>query len=112
MFSLKLDQEHENLQDLRAEQSKSHVENKTERENFQKNIQILQKSLQDKVDSLKEKEESNSILRKEALDLVARYLVDLMTVRWLRHKQTQASRALLLICMYLRHLAAILNYFG
>ena len=61
MFSLKLDQEHENLQDLRAEQSKSHVENKTERENFQKNIQILQKSLQDKVDSLKEKEESNSI---------------------------------------------------
>ena len=44
----------------------------SDRESFQKTIQALQKSLQENANVLKEKEESNSILRKEAMDLVAR----------------------------------------
>ena len=50
-------------------------EGQIDRESFQKNIESLQKSLQDKANVLKEKEESNSILRKEAMDLVARYVI-------------------------------------
>ena len=50
-------------------------EGQNDRESFQKTVESLQKSLQDKANVLKEKEESNSILRKEAMDLVARYVI-------------------------------------
>ena len=73
MFSLKFDQEHEIVEDLKTENRKILEDRKTEVDSFQKNVQNLQKCLQDKVNALKEKEESNSILRKEAMDLVARY---------------------------------------
>ena len=73
MFNMKLDQEQQVLQELNADFQRLQDERENDRESFQKTIQSLQKSLQEKANVLKEKEESNSILRKEAMDLVARY---------------------------------------
>ena len=61
------------MQELNADFKKLKDDRQSDRESFQKTIQALQKSLQENANVLKEKEESNSILRKEAMDLVARY---------------------------------------
>ena len=74
IFSLKLDQEQQILQELNTDFKSLQDERQNDHESFQKTVQSLQKSLQDKTNTLKEKEESNSILRKEAMDLVARYI--------------------------------------
>ena len=75
MFNIKIDQEQLALQELNEDYKRLQDEGQTDRESFQKTIESLQKSLQDKANVLKEKEESNSILRKEAMDLVARYVI-------------------------------------
>ena len=69
---MKLDQEQHILQELNTDFKKLKDDRQSDRESFQKTIQALQKSLQENANVLKEKEESNSILRKEAMDLVAR----------------------------------------
>jgi hypothetical protein len=73
MFNIKIDQEQLALQELNEDYKRLQDEGQNDRESFQKTIESLQKSLQDKANVLKEKEESNSILRKEAMDLVARF---------------------------------------
>ena len=72
LFSLKFQQQQETLNQLKNDIKKSQDEKQKDREAFHKTAQALQKSLQDKANVLKEKEESNSLLRKEAMDLVAR----------------------------------------
>ena len=69
---MKLDQKQHILQELNTDFKKLKDDRQSDRESFQKTIQALQKSLQENANVLKEKEESNSILRKEAMDLVAR----------------------------------------
>jgi len=61
------------LQELNADFKRLQDDRQSDRESFQKTVESLQKSLQDNANVLKEKEESNSILRKEAMDLVARF---------------------------------------
>lgn len=73
MFNIKLDQEQNVLQELNADFKRLQDDRQSDRESFQKTVESLQKSLQDNANVLKEKEESNSILRKEAMDLVARF---------------------------------------
>ena len=75
MFNIKIDQEQLALQELTEDYKRLQDEGQNDRESFQKTVESLQKSLQDKANVLKEKEESNSILRKEAMDLVARYAI-------------------------------------
>ena len=75
MFNIKIDQEQLALQELNEDYKRLQDEGQNDRESFQKTVESLQKSLQDKANVLKEKEESNSILRKEAMDLVARYVI-------------------------------------
>ena len=72
LFDMKLDQEQNVLQELNADFKRLQDDRQSDRESFQKTVESLQKSLQDNANVLKEKEESNSILRKEAMDLVAR----------------------------------------
>lgn len=61
------------MQELNADFKRLQDDRQSDRESFQKTVESLQKSLQDNANVLKEKEESNSILRKEAMDLVARF---------------------------------------
>ena len=75
MFNIKIDQEQLAFQELKEDYKRLQDEGQNDRESFQKTVESLQKSLQDKANVLKEKEESNSILRKEAMDLVARYVI-------------------------------------
>ena len=75
MFNIKIDQEQLAFQELNEDYKRLQDEGQNDRESFQKTVESLQKSLQDKANLLKEKEESNSILRKEAMDLVARYVI-------------------------------------
>ena len=75
MFNIKIDQEQLAFQELNEDFKRLQDEGQNDRESFQKTVESLQKSLQDKTNVLKEKEESNSILRKEAMDLVARYVI-------------------------------------
>ena len=75
MFNIKIDQEQLAFQELNEDYKRLQNEGQNDRESFQKTVESLQKSLQDKANVLKEKEESNSILRKEAMDLVARYAI-------------------------------------
>ena len=75
MFNIKIDQEQLTFQELNEDYKRLQNEGQNDRESFQKTVESLQKSLQDKANVLKEKEESNSILRKEAMDLVARYVI-------------------------------------
>ena len=75
MFNIKIDQEQLAFQELNEDFKRLQDEGQNDRESFQKTVESLQKSLQDKANVLKEKEESNSILRKEAMDLVARYVI-------------------------------------
>ena len=74
LFALKFEQEHEDYEELKTDFKKLQEDRQKDRESFQKTTQSLQKSLLEKTNLLKEKEESNSILRKEAMDLVTRYL--------------------------------------
>merc|ERR1712008_511733 len=73
MFNIKIDQEQLTFQELKEDYKRLQDEEQNDRESFQKTVESLQKSLQDKANVLKEKEESNSILQKEAMDLVARF---------------------------------------
>ena len=69
---MKFEQEAENLKECKNSFNELSDEKSKEKETFQKNIHTLQKSLLEKVNFIKEKEESNSLLRKETMDLVAR----------------------------------------
>ena len=69
---MKFEQEAENLKECKNSLNELSDEKSKEKETFQKNILTLQKSLLEKVNLIKEKEESNSLLRKETMDLVAR----------------------------------------
>ena len=73
LFALKFEQEHEDYEELKTDFKKLQEDRQKDRESFQKTTQSLQKSVLEKTNLLKEKEESNSILRKEAMDLVTRY---------------------------------------
>ncbi len=72
VWMVKISQEKELADGYKKNVDKLTEENAKERESFQINMAELQKSLQQKTDALKEKEESNSILRKEAMELLAR----------------------------------------
>ena len=72
IFQQKFELENEALEEYKSDLIRVQEEKRKEREAFQKTIQSLQKSLQEKNAIVKEKEESNSLLRKEAMDLVAR----------------------------------------
>ena len=74
IFHIKFEQEAEHLTESKNEFLQFNEERLKEKESFQKTIHSLQKSLQDKVNLIKEKEESNSLLRKETMELVARYV--------------------------------------
>ena len=73
IFQVKFDQEDDQLKECKNVLNKLKEDKFKEKENLQKVIQTLQKNLQEKANQVKEKEESNAILRKETMDLVARY---------------------------------------
>ena len=73
LFALKFEQERTDYEELKTDFKKLQEDRQKDRESFQKTTQSLQKSLYDKTNMLKEVEESNAILRKEAMDLVTRY---------------------------------------
>ena len=75
IFSIKFEQEEEHLKESKFDFLQLNEDRLKEKESFQKTIHSLQKSLQDKVNVIKEKEESNSLLRKETMELMSRYLV-------------------------------------
>ena len=75
IFSIKFEQEEEHLKESKFDFLQLNEDRLKEKESFQKTIHSLQKSLQDKVNLIKEKEESNSLLRKETMELMSRYLV-------------------------------------
>ena len=83
LFALKFEQEHEDYEELKTDFKKLQEDRQKDRESFQKTTQSLQKSVLEKTNLLKEKEESNSILRKEAMDLVTRYLHTIRKVKFL-----------------------------
>ena len=76
IFQVKFDQEDDQLKECKNSLNKLKEDKFKEKENLQKVIQTLQKNLQEKANQVKEKEESNAILRKETMDLVARYSVN------------------------------------
>ena len=75
IFSIKFEQEEEHLKESKFDFLQLNEDRLKEKESFQKTIHSLQKSLQDKVNVIKEKEESNSLLRKETMELMSRYLL-------------------------------------
>ena len=75
IFSIKFEQEEEHLKESKFDFLQLNEDRLKEKDSFQKTIHSLQKSLQDKVNLIKEKEESNSLLRKETMELMSRYLV-------------------------------------
>ena len=75
IFRIKFEQEEEHLKESKFDFLQLNEDRLKEKDSFQKTIHSLQKSLQDKVNLIKEKEESNSLLRKETMELMSRYLV-------------------------------------